>query len=153
MTPAELTEELSANRELAARLAALVAELQSRFENSEPDVHQLAAMALYIGDLYAIVENSLNRILKFFNQPAPTGADWHRALLEAFGPAARPPLPVLIEDELLVRLHELRGFRHVVRVNYSFMLQWARIQPLSRIAAATVFEFLAVAMTRLCLDE
>ena len=95
------------------------------------------AAALNLHDFYSGVERILEQIVKTVDGTVPTGRDWHRDLLQQVEldvPDVRPPA---ISAETAHLLDELLRFRHVVRHNYAFELDPARIDRLVNLATTT----------------
>ncbi|NJK51728.1 MAG: hypothetical protein HC936_01190 [Leptolyngbyaceae cyanobacterium SU_3_3] len=94
------------------------------------DLDYLQAAALSLQNFYRGVEQTFEEIAKQVDESLPQGANSHRELLEQMAleiPQIRPPV---IQPDTLERLHEYRGFRHVVIHRYGFELHPERIQAL-----------------------
>ncbi len=90
---------------------------------------QKPAAGTYLMNFYNGVEGILKRISKIYYGTMPTGESWHRELLMQ---SCNPPegkIPVLSE-EIVARLHNYRGFRHVFVSGYGFKLDWQRLTKL-----------------------
>jgi len=68
----------------------------------------------------------------------PSGANWHKELLDQMSIKIEEIRPPVISCELKERLAEYRGFRHVVRNVYSFHLNPEKLEGLIRRVDAVV---------------
>lgn len=122
---AQITVELSQLEQLLAQHHPLL--LQA--ENRTPDSIERLAIAALLHSYYTGVENIFRRIALELDDGVPSGAKWHRDLLDTMrSPTAARP--AVISDELHSKLAELLQFRHVFRQAYSFQLRWEKMQPL-----------------------
>ena len=84
---------------------------------------QKPAVGTYLMNFYNGVEGILKRISKIYFGTMPAGESWHRELLMQSYDPPEGKIPVLSE-EIVVRLHNYRGFRHVFVSGYGFKLDW-----------------------------
>lgn len=94
------------------------------------DDADLALLALSLHHAYTAVESILERIQRTLLGDVPGGPDSHRravddAMLEL--PGVRPPL---LTPASASALHDLRGFRHVVRHAYAAEYDRAKLRAL-----------------------
>jgi len=111
----------------------VVAERTSRIWNSiplDPDDFRVDAVAINLHGLYSGVERVFEQIADRVDGSMPLGSNWHRELLVQMAseiPGTRPPV---ISSDLFLRLDSLRGFRHVVRNVYTYVLDRRQVQVL-----------------------
>ena len=83
--------------------------------------------SLNLHDVYSGFERVFKQIAATVDGNMPTGAEWHRELLEQMGldlPKVRPPI---LTSDSIQRLDEYLRFRHVVRNVYTFSFDPERI--------------------------
>lgn len=86
------------------------------------------AVALNLHGVYAGIERILELVAGTVDQSKPSGALWHRDLLQQMTaeiPGVRPPVLSL---EAKNSLDRYRGFRHVVRNIYTFSLDIEQVE-------------------------
>jgi hypothetical protein len=122
-----------------AQLAQVVAEAELAlrdYPQAEPPRRELRGIGAIVHDFYTGAEHIFEKIASELDGGVPTGAAWHRELLESMGldlPGLRPPL---LTASTVRELHEFLRFRHLFRNVYGFELEWQRLQPLlSRLPA------------------
>ena len=130
MTLDDLRSDIAVDVETSALTLDNLDELAARVAERGPDMREMAAMALYVRDVYHGVEDVLVRLLKYPGQGRPRGADWHLTLAAMFTSATVPGLPDLITPDLREPLAALRGFRHVAQNRYAAHLAWGKLRPL-----------------------
>ncbi|MCB0031151.1 MAG: hypothetical protein KDE28_24745 [Anaerolineales bacterium] len=99
------------------------------------------AAALNLHDLYSGIERIFEQIVKTVDGTVPTGRDWHRDLLQQVELDIPDIRPAAISAETAHLLDEFLRFRHVVRHNYAFELDPARIDRLVKLATSTFDRF------------
>ena len=95
---------------------------------------ELEACAFQLARLYNIAEQLALRIAKAFENNIDDEQGWHMELMRRLGIEIPGVRPALFSAELISDLHELRGFRHVVRHAYDLTLQKNKLQPLLDVA-------------------
>jgi hypothetical protein len=96
------------------------------------DADYLDGVALNLHGFYAGVERILEDIARTLERTVPDGPEWHRDLLLQLSVQIAGVRPAVISQESRRCLEEYRGFRHVVRHVYTFNLQPARLEELTR---------------------
>jgi hypothetical protein len=131
-----VNEELTA---LAQRLREALTDLERLVDRAEQlrkkavrtgDDDYWDGVALNLHGFYAGVENIFEDIAQVMDDSIPSGADWHRRLLNQMAEAMPDIRPSVIDEETGNCLVEYLGFRHVVRHIYTFNLRPARLQEL-----------------------
>ncbi|GAB4369291.1 MAG: hypothetical protein Kow00121_09080 [Elainellaceae cyanobacterium] len=89
---------------------------------AETDDYYIDAIALNLHGFYAGIERLLEVIAEGVDQTKPTGASWHRELLQQLTTDIPSVRPAVLSFETRDRLDRYRGFRHVVRNVYTFNL-------------------------------
>jgi ABC-type transporter Mla subunit MlaD len=87
----------------------------------------LDSASLNLHDIYSGFERIFKQIAATVDGTVPTGAEWHREILEQMGldlPRVRPPI---LTQEAIQSLDEYLRFRHVVRNVYTFSFDPERI--------------------------
>jgi hypothetical protein len=82
----------------------------------------IAASALNMQSYYTGAERIFYEIAKEIDGDVPTGADWHRQLLEQLSVEIPTVRQAVLSETTLIDLDEFRRFRHVVRSNYAHNL-------------------------------
>lgn len=136
-----MTERQREARRLRLLLARLERDLESarnvyerldraaeRVRTSGADPVTVAAVALYLQNLYTAFEEVLRRVAAELDGAVPKGEDWHRDLLEQMTLEIADVRPQLIDDPLHDDLDLLRRFRHVVRHAYAVEYDWGEMQ-------------------------
>jgi hypothetical protein len=67
----------------------------------------------------------------------PTGANWHQELLQQMSAELPGVRPTVISSSLAADLERFRGFRHVVRNVYAYVLDPRRIGELMDVLPGT----------------
>ncbi len=93
----------------------------------DPNVHARVAMILH--HAYGAFEAALARIARTLGTE-PTGANWHRALLETMAMDVPGVRPAVLSNSLLPGLRDLLSFRHFFRHAYSVTLDAGRLTTL-----------------------
>jgi hypothetical protein len=81
--------------------------------DSPPAVLALAAWALH--HAYTALESALERVARALEGGLPSGPDWHRDLLQGAFREVPNVRPAVLDPAIAHAMHDLRGFRHVVR--------------------------------------
>lgn len=121
----EIGSDWRAFQERAQELAGLALDSDSR----DPNVLARAAVALH--HAYGGFEAALARIAKVFDTE-PSGANWHRSLLETMTMEVPDIRPAIVSTTALPALRDLLAFRHFFRHAYSVPLDPARLTALRR---------------------
>jgi len=95
-----------------------------------PDDVKAAACATYLLRFYSGLEQLLQRIADELNGGAPTGARWHRELLEQMARPVPRVRPAVLPSRLKEKLDEYRRFRHRMTRAYGVPLAWSRMRHL-----------------------
>ena len=106
--------------------------------SSSTNDYYIDAVALNLHSFYAGVEHLLEIIAEGVDQIKPSGANWHRELLQQMTAEIPGVRPSVISFELRDRLDRYRGFRHVVRNVYTFNLDSQQIEVLVRQLQPTI---------------
>jgi hypothetical protein len=126
---ARLRKQIAVEREQLAHLLQVHEPLLIKCTTTAPDAIELSALAAMLHSFYTGSENIFKRIVIELGEPLPSGASWHRDLLEAMSvPSAVRPAAISVA--LRDRLGEYLNFRHVFRRAYSFQLRWDKMAPL-----------------------
>lgn len=125
-----LIAELESDIELYKHLQAEINNAQHRLNRIEPDTFEFRAVASLLHDVYRGAESMFLRIAKNVDEDTPSGASWHRDLLDQIErpiPQVRPPV---LQSETATSLERYLSFRHVQRHIYGFELDWPLMEPL-----------------------
>ena len=108
----------------------LVDEVRTYFPDDEPDRPVVALMAVDLDRYYTCLEATLETVIRVLDGVVPSGAEWHRALLDV---ASQPgdSRPALVSPETMQALLQLLRFRHFMRHAYAVDLDWAKLRPLA----------------------
>jgi hypothetical protein len=86
-------------------------------------------LALKLHNFYTGCEKILQLVAVELNGGLPSGADWHKRLLDRMS-ERREGRPAVLTRETTTRLREFLGFRHIVRNLYGFELDPDRVAAL-----------------------
>lgn len=125
---------LECERETAEQVYGRVREAAGRVQGPAPDPVSVAAVALYLQNLYTALESLLQRIAAELDGAVPTGEGWHRELLGQMALEIADVRPRVVDAGLRSDLDLLRRFRHIVRYAYALEYDWDEMQ--SALAAA-----------------
>jgi hypothetical protein len=128
VTAEELLEEFRIELELLDATVQEVKALAHDVADREPTVRERTAAGAFLAQFYTGVENILKRIIRYHDNPLPTGDTWHVELFERFCNPPHAPLPMLFDEALSSRMAAYRKFRHVVHHGYGFHLEWRRMK-------------------------
>ena len=108
------------------RLLQDYADLLAISQGDEPSLVERTALSAVVQSFYQGIEGVFQTIAKRIDNTMPSGADWHRRLLEQMvaDSGQRPPA---ISSDTLDRLEPFLGFRHLARHTYPFLLVWDRM--------------------------
>lgn len=105
------------------RLFKVYTDLLERVHQHTPDMVEVTAVASVLHSFYNGLENIFLSIAKSLDQQVPTGAQWHRELLDQMS-QQRTNRGSVISIKLAQKLVDYLGFRHFCRHSYSFFLEW-----------------------------
>lgn len=88
-------------------------------------------LALKLHNFYTGCEKILQLVAVELNGGLPSGADWHKRLLDRMS-ENREGRPAILTRETAASLREFLGFRHIVRNLYGFELNPDRVAALVR---------------------
>ena len=128
--------ELAQLRQLFAEHRPLLLLVRTR----PPDGIERSALAAMLHSFYTGIENLFKRIAIECDGGLPSGAAWHRALLDSMATASTSR-PAVISKALHNRLTEYLQFRHVFRQAYAFQLRWEKMQALVEDCETTLADF------------
>jgi hypothetical protein len=100
-----------------------------RVRSTGDDPVAVAAVALYLQNLYTALEALLLRIAADLDGSVPAGDEWHRELLGQMTLEISGVRPLLLDSRLHADLDLMRRFRHVVRHAYAADYDWREMQP------------------------
>lgn len=121
------------------------ADLLSRAQQRTPDKVEVAALSSVLHSFYMGLENIFLVIAKQLDAKMPGGSNWHSALLTQMA-TTNARRGQVISVELMQKLGDYLGFRHVARHAYSFQFDWdlmaANVENLHDVWAQTKSELL-----------
>jgi hypothetical protein len=95
-----------------------------------PDFIEKSAAGLLLHSFYNGIENILLLIIKSKDVKLPIGQKWHQDLLDkAF--VETENRKNIFNEELKIMLNDYLLFRHFIRHNYGFRLEWERMEVLT----------------------
>lgn len=119
----------------------------SRKRGNLSELHDLTAVIRSeVDNLKKEIDSVEPLLAKHIDNDMPTGASWHRSLLNRMAESSDVRNAV-IDEAFRDRLSEYLGFRHFYRHAYSMSLTWDRLQPLVKTLEQTHQE-LQEAITR-----
>ena len=131
---ARIEEELrNINRlESALKKLALFPTIKTNSINGLPLNDEISCRIIgsYLHDYYCGLERIFVHVAKSFGQSLPTGNQWHKELLDEMTLSIPGVRTALLSKKALVKIDELRGFRHVFRNAYGFSIDPVREQVL-----------------------
>jgi hypothetical protein len=101
------------------------------------DDYHVDATALNLHGFYAGLERLFVIIAERVDESMPTGANWHQELLQQMSAELPGVRPTVISSSLAADLERFRGFRHVVRNVYAYVLDPRRIGELMDVLPGT----------------
>lgn len=84
----------------------------------------------FLHDFYTCIERVFAKIAVEVDGELPVGGSWHVSLLERMNIAIDKVRVRVIDDDLLDKLRDFLGFRHVFRSVYESKLKQDKIDPL-----------------------
>jgi hypothetical protein len=96
-----------------------------------PDFIETQAAAMVVHSFYNGIENILTLLFKGEGKKLPNGNHWHAELLEMAFLTNRNNTSVF-RSELRNTLREYMRFRHFVRHNYAFRIDWEQMEALTK---------------------
>jgi hypothetical protein len=129
MTNTELREEIEIELDSLQTIVTELSQLDQDIGDHRPTLREKTAAGAFLAQFYTGIENILKRICTFYAMPLPEGTQWHITLFKYFCEPARPPLPILFDDDFATRLSSFRNFRHAFFHAYGFQLDWERMRP------------------------
>jgi hypothetical protein len=127
--PEKVISQVRFEIEQIDHLFEVYAGLLERARKDTPGLVEVAALASVLHSFYNGLENIFLSIAKGIDQNVPSGAQWHRDLLNQMTEATSSRGPVLAGDTGR-RLASYLGFRHFYRHSYSFFLDWEEVERL-----------------------
>lgn len=88
------------------------------------------AAALNLHDFYSGLERVFRQIAAVVDRSVPSGAEWHRDLLQQMCIEIPGLRPAVLSTDTCIALEEFMRFRHVVRNVYAYQLDGERVQKL-----------------------
>jgi len=135
-----LRNEIEKLRQVQGEVAADWASFADRALMS---THDLRGIASALTDIYQGAENAFQRIARATGEGLPSGAEWHRELLDQMSREVSGVRPAVIGAETRVALEPFRDFRHRARHLYGFDLEWGKTRPLLEVAENVVAALVA----------
>ena len=117
-----IRQELTALEMVAARAGGAWAEVAR-----SPGGYSVDAAALNLHGFYAGLERIFLIVGERIDQSVPSGASWHQELLLQMAVELPDTRPAVISEDLVDALDRYRGFRHVVRNVYAYVLDARRV--------------------------
>jgi hypothetical protein len=133
----QVREELTDAEAIAADISVLLGNARE----GQPNNATMAAIAMYMVNLYRSIEKILELISHELKVPLPKGGDWHSQLLAQFSEPPTGDLPLLVTDDIAEALKAYRGFRSVVQNAYAMRLRWDALQPNAQLASVILTGF------------
>jgi hypothetical protein len=117
-----IKQELTALEAVAARVCGAWAEAAL-----SPGGYNVDAAALNLHGFYAGLERVFLVVAERIDESVPSGASWHQELLRQMAVELPDTRPAVISERLAAELDRYRGFRHVVRNVYAYVLDAHRV--------------------------
>jgi hypothetical protein len=117
-----IRQELTALEMVATRVGGAWAEA-----TRSPGGYNVDAAALNLHGFYAGLERIFLIVGERIDQSVPSGASWHQELLLQMAVELPDTRPAVISEDLVDALDRYRGFRHVVRNVYAYVLDARRV--------------------------
>lgn len=89
--------------------------------------YNVDAAALNLHGFYAGLEHVFLVVAERIDGSLPSGAAWHQELLRQMAAELPGVRPAVISEQLATELDRYRGFRHVVRNVYAYVLDPRRV--------------------------
>jgi len=123
LTVAEVVRrELEALEKVADRVAGAWIDAAA-----SPGGYNVDAAALNLHGFYAGLERVFLTVAERIDESVPTGSAWHQELLRQMTIALPDVRPAVVSEQLAQELDRYRGFRHVVRNVYAYVLDRRRV--------------------------
>lgn len=103
-----------------------------------PGGYNVDAAALNLHGFYAGLERVFLTVAERIDESLPTGSAWHQELLRQMTIALPDVRPPVVSERLAQELDRYRGFRHVVRNVYAYVLDRRRVGELVEDLPATL---------------
>jgi len=116
--------------DLARLVARASRAMETARENPRDTDLYLDSAALNLHDVYSGFERIFSQIAATVDDNLPSGADWHRELLEQMGLDLPKVRPAVLTSGSVQHLDQYLRFRHVVRNVYTFSFDPERIAKL-----------------------
>ena len=117
-----IKQELAALEAVAARAGGAWAAA-----TLSPDDYYVDAAALNLHGFYAGLERVFLIVAERIDKSVPSDASWHQELLRQMAAELPDTRPAVISEQLATQLDRYRGFRHVVRNVYAYVLDPRRV--------------------------
>ncbi|MBI4586533.1 MAG: hypothetical protein HY717_21190 [Planctomycetes bacterium] len=124
----ELIAQFQVDRKALDRSASEIASLRTRCPAPADGSPEIILYGYHLHQWYSAAENLLSRIAHHFGNEIERD-EWHKGLLERLKldvPGLRPPV---LSQESFDHLNALRGFRHIFRHAYDYVLRWELMKP------------------------
>lgn len=112
----ESAQDLDAMDARAEELAGLSKELSPAVA---PDRRSVLAVAVNLHGYYTAMETLFERVARLLDDRLPAGATWHSELLEQMQAEVPGLRPLVLPQEAVADVHDLRRFRHFFRNAYT----------------------------------
>ena len=89
--------------------------------------YHVDATALNLHGFYAGLERLFVIVAERIDESLPTGANWHQELLQQMSAELPGVRPAVVSSTSAADLERFRGFRHVVRNVYAYVLDPRRV--------------------------
>lgn len=129
---ADLARKLAEDVAAAEQQAVTAAEALSRVGTGTPDLPTMALLSICIDRAYTAIESGLVRIARFIDENAPTGDDWHQALLQQMTLAIQDRRAEILSTGTAKAMDPLRRHRHWLRHAYAASFEWKRMEHAAR---------------------
>jgi hypothetical protein len=126
----KLRKQVAVEFEQLDKLIEVHRPLLDKCKNAAPTDIELSALAAMMHSFYTGIENIFKRVTVEMDGGLPTGASWHRDLLDSMSEPSDVRGAVL-STELRHRLEEYLKFRHFFRQAYSFQFEWEKLSSLA----------------------
>jgi len=127
-----IRQELVALQDVTTRACGAWAEA-----TGEDDDYHVDATALNLHGFYAGLERLFVIVAERIDESVPTGANWHQELLQQMSAELPGIRPAVVSSSLAAELERFRGFRHVVRNVYAYVLDPRRVSELMDVLPST----------------
>ncbi len=111
------------------RLFAEYGGLLGKVKTEIPDLVEITALASVLHSFYTGIENIFRCIAEDVDREIPSGAQWHRELLNQMK-SSRENRQAVLTASLVLGLSDYLSFRHFYRHGYSFFLDWKNLEKL-----------------------